>query len=152
MANSHKSMRVPRNSAASFNTSAKLIVKVGSTANRQSLTVHESFLTARSEFFRRAMNGNWREPGTQIINLLDDEPEIFALYLNFVYKNGLPTIALLEEEFRTLSLREVLHRFHKEHETMFKLYILAEKFQDGMANDEAITAIFQLSHIHDSDQ
>jgi hypothetical protein len=57
---------------------------VGQAPNTEGFAAHESFLTSRSEFFRRAMNGNWKEAETRIINLLDDEGKIFARYINYV--------------------------------------------------------------------
>jgi len=59
--------------------------------------VHESFLTSRSEFFRRALNGNWQEAETRVIKLPDDDPEIVALYINFVYTGQLSTAKIKEK-------------------------------------------------------
>ncbi|KAJ4338012.1 hypothetical protein N0V95_008185 [Ascochyta clinopodiicola] len=93
------------------------------------------------------MNGNWTESESRIIDLSDDEPEVFALYLNLIYKNVLPTMDLTEKEFGALPPVDIVMHIDKEYTTLFKLYILAEKLQDDLTKDEAITAVFQLSQV-----
>ncbi|XPS68586.1 hypothetical protein M3J09_000873 [Ascochyta lentis] len=152
MAVPSKSTRVLRSSAVSFGPSAMLTIKVGPAANCQSFLIHESFLTAHSEYFRRAMNGRWAELETRIINLSDDDPEIFALYLNHIYKNEFPVMAISKEELCALPLSEFTGYIDEEYTTLFKLYVLAEKLQDDFAKDEVITAIFQLLYLGSSDR
>lgn len=48
----------------SFTAPAILTIRVGKEPNHTDFMAHESFLTARSEFFRRAMDGNWKEAET----------------------------------------------------------------------------------------
>jgi hypothetical protein len=42
----------------SFDALSVLTIHVGTEPDVKNFVAHESFLTARSEFFRRAMNGN----------------------------------------------------------------------------------------------
>jgi hypothetical protein len=60
-------------------------IQVGLESNDAKIVAHESFLTMRSEFFRRAMNGAWEEADTRVVKLPEDDPDIFALYINYVY-------------------------------------------------------------------
>jgi hypothetical protein len=47
--------------------------------------VHEGLLTARSLFFSRALNGNWKEAFSKEIRPPDDDPQIFEIYLEAIY-------------------------------------------------------------------
>lgn len=82
-------MRAVTDIKCSFNPATMLTIRVGLDATCETFTVH---LTARSEYFRRAMNGRWTEAETRTIDLTEDDPEAFALYLNLVYKNHVPTM------------------------------------------------------------
>lgn len=91
------------------------------------------------------MNGKWTELETRTINLVDDDPDTFALYLNHVYTNELPTVTFSEDELNTIEFYEFLRHVNTEYMALFKLYILGEKFQDSLAKDAATTAILHLS-------
>jgi hypothetical protein len=129
-----------------------LTIRVGSVANCRSFLVHESFLIARSGFFRRALNGKWAKTKTQTINLTEDDPDTFALYLNHLYNNELPTMDFSEEDLCVLTLTELRKFVDTEYMALFKLYILAEKLQDSRAKVGAITAIFKISCPRHSDK
>jgi len=107
--------------------------------------VHESFLTSRSEFFRRALNGNWQEAETRVIKLPDDDPEIVALYINFVCTGQLSTAKMKEKKMRTLDLSELHDCIEKEYDTLFSIFILGEKLQDIKAKNATVTAMMDLS-------
>ncbi|KAJ4309787.1 hypothetical protein N0V94_008765 [Neodidymelliopsis sp. IMI 364377] len=109
--------------------------------------VHESFLTTRSEFFKRAMNGRWIESATRTISLVDDDPHTFALYLNHIYKNELSTMAKSKEELHALPSSQFSKHIHEEYMALFRLYVLAEKLQDVSARNEVIATIFWLAFI-----
>ncbi|KAF2130050.1 hypothetical protein P153DRAFT_431113 [Dothidotthia symphoricarpi CBS 119687] len=129
----------------SFDTTAMLTVRVGGESNQKDFVVHESFLTARSEFFRRAMNGSWEEAESRVVKLPQDEPEIFALYLNHVYTGRLPSISKTEEELSALAIGEFRTITTAEYDEMVGLFILADKFQDVASKNAAITSIFEIS-------
>jgi hypothetical protein len=124
-----------------------LTICVGPTTDQKNFLVHESFLTTRSEFFKRAMNGRWTESATRTISLADDDPDTFALYLNHVYKNELPTMAKSKEELHAIPSSQISEHVHEEYMALFRLYILAEKIQDVSAKNEVIAAVFRLAFI-----
>jgi hypothetical protein len=93
------------------------------------------------------MNGKWAESETRTIDLTEDDPEIFALYLNPVYNNHLPTMAQDLEHMRSLDRTAFITAFVKESNTIFRLYVLAEKLQDPSAQDAALAAILDLSDL-----
>jgi hypothetical protein len=57
---------------------------VGKEPNQEHFSVHEGIMCARAEFFRRAMNGNWAEREERLVNMPEDDPKIFATYINLV--------------------------------------------------------------------
>jgi hypothetical protein len=97
------------------------------------------------------MNGKWAESETRTIDLTEDDPEIFALYLNPVYNNHLPTMAQDLEHMRSLDRTAFITAFVKESNTIFRLYVLAEKLQDPSAQDAALAAILDLSDLKQGD-
>jgi hypothetical protein len=106
---------------------------------------HESFLTSRSEFFRRAMNGNWAESESRVIKLPDDTPEIFAIYLNIVYTGQLVTMRKTKEELASLEAKAFGVELQREYEDVFCLYVLAEKLQDKAVKNAALVAAINIS-------
>jgi hypothetical protein len=59
---------------------------------QEQFLVHSTYLSARSEFFRAALSKNWKEGQSRVIKLPEDDPTTVAQYLDFVYKDMLPTL------------------------------------------------------------
>ncbi len=59
-----------------------ITVKVGSGDKAYVFGVHENLICEPSSFFRAALNGTWKELVDQIVDLPDDDPEVFELYIN----------------------------------------------------------------------
>ncbi|KAI4697602.1 uncharacterized protein J4E84_000734 [Alternaria hordeiaustralica] len=95
----------------------------------QDFIAHESSLTSRSEFFRRAMNGNWQEADTRVINFPDDEPDTFALYISYVYIGGLSVISKTAQELRMLDKVEFRVRFVTDLWTAVSITSIFDQFQ-----------------------
>ncbi|KAF1362452.1 hypothetical protein EJ07DRAFT_77735, partial [Lizonia empirigonia] len=131
----------------SFDAAATVAIQVGSATNRRAFLVHKSILTARSEFFCRALNGSWKESETKTVDLTEDVPETFDLYLNLVYKNQLPVATLDKDKLCALDWPNFSKYIGKEYRTLVDLYVLADKIQDIQAKNEALKAILQISHI-----
>jgi hypothetical protein len=47
--------------------------------------VHESHIRSSSEFFDRAMNGDWKEKATRVIDLPEIDPSTFSVYVKWLY-------------------------------------------------------------------
>ena len=60
-------------------------VKVGSEAAQVAFVVHAELLKYYSPFFKAATTGNWDEARTGIINLPNDDPEVFEIFENWLY-------------------------------------------------------------------
>lgn len=69
----------------SYVESQGICVRVGQQPQHKDFTVHEDLICSRSEFFKNAMNGSWRESDERMIPLPEDEPGTFALYLSLLY-------------------------------------------------------------------
>lgn len=54
------------------------------------LTVHESFLVEKSEFFQAACRNEWKETTSRIIILPEVEIDTFRAYLFWVYREQVP--------------------------------------------------------------
>jgi hypothetical protein len=128
-----------------------VMIRVGQEPDHTDFMAHESFLTARSEFFRRAMNGNWEEATTRVVKLPDDKSDTFGLYLNAIYTGELTTIRKTREQLATLSHDEFKMHIMAEYQEIFLLYVLAEKLQDRVTKNAAITAVLAVSRLRSAD-
>lgn len=66
-----------------------LEVRVGRD-NGRSFRLHEALVSARSDFFAAALTGQWKEAKDKIIDLPEDDPDIFALYPQLLYTGKIP--------------------------------------------------------------
>jgi hypothetical protein len=128
-------VRAQFNEAFSSNWKA-ITINVGHGATTQSFALHESIISARSEFFRRALNGNWAPSQTGVITLRDTNPAIFSLYANLIYTGKIPTETAssstdVSPEF---GFSEAIARY-------CELYVLSEMLQDSKAKKTCIAAI-----------
>ncbi|CAA9962064.1 BTB domain containing protein [Pyrenophora teres f. maculata] len=126
-------------------------ISVGKSPNEKDFMVHESFLTSRSEFFRRALNGSWEEAETRVINLLNDKPDIVAFYVNFVYTGQLSTGFKNEEELQNPTSSTFPTYIEAEYKIIFDIYILAEKLQDVNAKNAVLEVVLLVSGIADNE-
>ncbi|KAI4655580.1 hypothetical protein J4E93_000294 [Alternaria ventricosa] len=76
------------------------------------------------------MNGNWEESKTRIINLPDDHPGTFALYISFIYTGQRPVTDKTAQELKMLSEDEFSKLTTAQYKAVFNVLILAEKLQD----------------------
>jgi hypothetical protein len=65
----------------------------------QSFFVHKDLVTSRSEFFAKALrtasdggSGTWLEGDEGVVRLPDDDPKVFANYLQLLYHNAVPDV------------------------------------------------------------
>ncbi|KAF7575259.1 BTB domain containing protein [Pyrenophora tritici-repentis] len=145
-----KLIRAIKSSMANYVSTAMVTLRVGKDLEKKDFMVHGSFLTKRSEFFRRALNGSWKEAETRIINLPDDEPEIVALYVNFVYTGQLSTAPEIgnknnnNQDSIGLTKYEFLDYIHDAYDTLFSIFIFAEKIQDIKTKNAIVVAVLCL--------
>jgi hypothetical protein len=128
-----------------------ITIRVGNEPEHKDFIAHESFLTSRSEFFRRAMNGNWKEAETRIVTLPDDDHRIFDLYMNLVYTGQFITMRKSQEELLSLDDDDWITFIDEEYDDIFCLYILAEKLQDTATKNTVIAAVMNLTQLKSKD-
>lgn len=58
---------------------------VGTGDERKSFALHKSLVCKRSEYFRASLGGDWKESHTGQIELSEDDPKVFALYIQSLY-------------------------------------------------------------------
>src|SRR5204862_7738693 len=87
---------------------------------------------AYSDFFKKAMSNNWREAMERAVKLEDDDPDIFRLYLHWLYRGTLPC-----------RREEPGHPGNIEYIQLAKAYVLGDKLQDGRFQDTTVDAIIK---------
>lgn len=75
--------------AYDFNPDDIVVLLVGS--QERKMIVHSPQITAHSEFFAASLKKEWIEGQAREIKLPEEEPEIMAYYIEFVYFSKLPT-------------------------------------------------------------
>ena len=58
----------------------------------ESFTVHESLLRQGSPFFDKILSDNWKEATRQKIELPEELPGTFTIYVSWLYRSQIPTI------------------------------------------------------------
>jgi hypothetical protein len=59
----------------------------------RAFSVHEHLLIEYAEYFRAALEpGRWQEGTTKTVKMPEDKPEVFDLYVSWLYTRTLPTV------------------------------------------------------------
>ncbi|KAL9032777.1 MAG: hypothetical protein Q9180_006312, partial [Flavoplaca navasiana] len=64
-------------------------VDVGSDEGAESWTIHKRLLAHHSPFFAAAFNGNFAESATNTVSLIEDDPDAFKLFVQWLYSGEL---------------------------------------------------------------
>ncbi|KAI4927688.1 hypothetical protein J4E85_006200 [Alternaria conjuncta] len=129
--------------AMSFDPSKLVTVIVGKGLHQERFSIHEEIVCARSEFFKRALNGKWTESKERIVRLPEDDPKTFGIYTNLVYTGLVLTDTLEEPKTSTLICDE--------YDKLIKLYVLGEKLQDKAAKNSAIQSLLEVTFETDAE-
>ena len=106
-------------------------VLVGREHNQQPFTVHHDITTRRSKFFRQARSPQWNSDKSVPVELQHADPQIFDLYLHFVYHDAAPSF--IGDTSTEAELR---------YEVFIDLYVLADSLRDSATAELAIGEIF----------
>lgn len=106
--------------------------------HQQSFAVHEGLLKGRSEFFTNALKSECFKEGIErMIPMPEDEPDIFAVYLQLLYRPDLMSVnnKLVGEELE------------HEYTCLAKTYVLADKLIDATTKYRVFSALKVLTEI-----
>ncbi|KAF2704182.1 hypothetical protein K504DRAFT_494945 [Pleomassaria siparia CBS 279.74] len=125
-------VRIIKKTPYTVDISGQIIkVCVGDGDQKKTFLVHESVICPRSEFFRRAMQGSWKEAEDHTINLMDEKPDIFQLYTQLLYTNSIPI------ELNSGRPGKKVHVCPP----LSQLYVLADKLMDNTAKDHVLETL-----------
>lgn len=113
---------------SSFSVGPAIEVIVG---RSESFTVHE-YLLRQSPFFDRMLNGTWKEATERRVELPEDDPDVFTIYVSWLYWNQIPTIPTCESGQDD---SEFLH--------LIQTYIFGDKIQDMAFQNTIVDAIIE---------
>ncbi|KAL8864393.1 MAG: hypothetical protein Q9198_009892 [Flavoplaca austrocitrina] len=74
---------------SSLQDTAIVTVRVGSGEEVKSWAVHKGLLTHHSPFFAAALNGFFKESTSNVVELIEDSPEAFNLFVYWLYTGDL---------------------------------------------------------------
>ncbi|KAF2279433.1 uncharacterized protein EI97DRAFT_412463 [Westerdykella ornata] len=123
------SIRIPKDDRIN-NLSGRSIEVVVGLEPPIPFSVHENLICASSDFFRKAMEGDWKESKQLLVCLEDDDPDTFLVYLHWLYRGTLP-----------VRIDEPGPLMNSEYLQLAKAYILGDKLQDGDFKDVVIDAM-----------
>lgn len=106
-----------------------IVFLVGTYAPKR-YSIHERLVSPRSEFVRLALRGQWKEARERTINLPEDDPDVFAVYQQWLYGGLIHTCC--DTSFSCTD---------DEYEALAKAYILGEKLMDDDFKDAIADAI-----------
>lgn len=95
-----------------------------------SYTVHKNLICEHSQFFKTATKQEWLEESQEPIHLPEDDPDVFQVYLHWLYTNTLPT-----------RINTSGWIGNAEYIQLAKAYVLGDKLQDGDFQDVVIDMI-----------
>ncbi|PSN64734.1 hypothetical protein BS50DRAFT_529203 [Corynespora cassiicola Philippines] len=133
---SQLSICVTASSTTSFLQTPAIKIIVGDGDDQSEFFVHQGIICDRSEFFRRALNGNWAESTDRVVRLPEDNPSIFSLYHGFLYTKSLPILPerISNDEKESEAIAE-------QYLALCELYVLAEKLVDSMFKADVLDAL-----------
>lgn len=99
-------------------------------------SVHEKLIRKSSPFFDKALSGAWQESRERTVRLPEDEPEIFAIYVHWLYYGTVPVVC-----DETVEMKGV------EYLNLAKAYTLGDKLMDVGFQDATIDAIVDASQV-----
>ncbi|KAF3037572.1 hypothetical protein E8E11_001476 [Didymella keratinophila] len=102
--------------------------------------VHKLLLAQHSEYFKRALNGSWRESEEGRIPLEDVDREIFDIFVNWLYSQRLPEWERLEPQ--GCSCSESTHNdcIKRARDLLWmKIHVFANRFQSTYLKGAAHT-------------
>lgn len=105
------------------------------------MLVHSTYLTRDSDFFKAALKKEWSEGETRMIKLPEEDPELMAHYLTFVYHYKLPFKGVAPKDRGDYTARWW---------ALVDLYVYGERFLHRPIQNAVIKEILRLTRLKDS--
>lgn len=99
--------------------------------------VHEDLLCEQSAFFKAAFRSEWRESTERTIELPDDSPDLFELFIKWLYLQPYPCINDMDFFLRNLSNTSDFMLIS------CQLYVLAEKYDVKTLRNSTISLMYR---------
>ncbi|OSS46588.1 hypothetical protein B5807_08442 [Epicoccum nigrum] len=141
----HHDVRVPITKAYDYVSSPCIRVDVGTGPAMKQFTVYESLITSNSAFFANALGHDWKEARERVVPLPENEPEVFRLYLTYLYASIIPIIPASSKgegvEEREDGEGDVEKGAQDQYIALSKLYVLAEQLVDETTKSTVLDAL-----------
>lgn len=108
-----------------------LLVRCGFQSAQEVIGVHKSLITEDSKFFCSVVKSVWNKSGEAqpTVDLTDEDPEIFKIYMEFLY-GDLVHINVKADR-------------NAEYKTLFKAYVFGEKIMSNNFQNAVMSAIIK---------
>ncbi|KAF2851136.1 hypothetical protein T440DRAFT_507469 [Plenodomus tracheiphilus IPT5] len=133
------------------------VSKSSETFSDKMFYVHKRVLCQTSGFFQAATKPEWSGQGKKPIDLSDDDPKIFALYVQWLYTGIVAVKTMQEDSDAEASDEEDVERFEKGSDEMddldiskrclVKCYILGEKLMDAVYRDAIMDILLSICFV-----
>ncbi|KAH7138061.1 hypothetical protein B0J11DRAFT_3560 [Dendryphion nanum] len=138
-----------RKASLSFDSSSLLTVNVGQGAETKAFVVNKDMVAANSTFFRTAIHGLWEESHEKVVNLPTNDPDIFHLWLIFVYRGELETPEIGKGRQLKTDGEQTITVTDEGYLVLSNVYILSDMLGDSLAKNAVITRILNSSGLFD---
>ncbi|MCJ1244933.1 hypothetical protein MMC30_002134 [Trapelia coarctata] len=130
----------PRAAIGSFTTGPMAIITVGPASTRFQL--HKDLLINKCPtFFAPALDGSFREAQELAIDLPEDDPKAFVLFVDWLYSGRLPTIPNEPKWYKLGTENHISAGLLEAEQTYHILYYMAEKWCLEILRDRIIDRI-----------
>lgn len=110
-----------------------MAIKIGASDSPDStIYVHKNLICNASPFFRAACKDEWKQSEKSMIELPDDEPEVFEHFIHWLYTDQIDTID------KTAFKNDDSEGVQQIIDLLVSLYVFADKVQCGKLKDEVL--------------
>jgi hypothetical protein len=104
--------------------------------------IHERLLTQRSEFFRAALTGRFKEARDKTVRLEDDDPMYFEFFVHWLYYNDFPAKGKGDDEAILEAWDCGQEGGAKKSASLIHMYILGDKYDVPALRIAAMDTLF----------
>lgn len=132
-------------SSTSFDYSPKASITLWVGLDQIEMLVHSRYISSRSEFFKAALRGEWKEGQTRTIKLPEEHPKNVAIYLDFTYTRALPTSHITPLFLKEHDVNETFMNYA--YAVLVELYLLGDRILDCGIQNAVVEEIIRLASL-----